>query len=99
MFLDQISESDQKDVFRSADIFPSADVFRSLDVFRSADFFLIRVQIISPLSLLYPLSLSRLQTMSWGTLGTVRPFSNFHLDRDLMEVKTALERKGSVFEQ
>lgn len=34
--------------------------------------------------------------MSWGTLGTVRPFSNFHPERDAMELQSALEKKGSV---
>lgn len=37
-----------------------------------------------------------MQNMSWGTLGTVRPFSNFHPERDAMELQTALEKKGSV---
>lgn len=32
--------------------------------------------------------------MCWGTLGTVRPFSNFHPDRDVMEIQAALEKKG-----
>ncbi|XP_020795456.1 annexin A2 [Boleophthalmus pectinirostris] len=31
--------------------------------------------------------------MYWGTLGTVRPHSNFHPDRDVMELQTALEKK------
>ncbi|XP_072304379.1 annexin A2 [Eucyclogobius newberryi] len=31
--------------------------------------------------------------MCWGTLGTVRPHSNFHPDRDVMELHTALEGK------
>ncbi|RVE66626.1 hypothetical protein OJAV_G00109130 [Oryzias javanicus] len=31
--------------------------------------------------------------MWWGTLGTVRPFSNFHPDRDVMEIHGALDRK------
>ncbi|KAK7899264.1 hypothetical protein WMY93_020117 [Mugilogobius chulae] len=31
--------------------------------------------------------------MWWGTLGTVRPYSNFHPDRDAMELQAALERK------
>ncbi|XP_075867619.1 annexin A2 isoform X1 [Nelusetta ayraudi] len=34
--------------------------------------------------------------MSWGTLGTVRPFPNFHPDRDVMEIQSALERKDAV---
>ncbi|XP_078124697.1 annexin A2 isoform X2 [Sander vitreus] len=34
--------------------------------------------------------------MCWGTLGTVRPFSNFHPDRDVMEIQTALEKKDAV---
>ncbi|XP_035536728.1 annexin A2 isoform X1 [Morone saxatilis] len=32
--------------------------------------------------------------MCWGTLGTVRPFSNFHPDRDAMEIQAALEKKA-----
>uniref|UniRef100_A0A3Q3WR61 Annexin n=1 Tax=Mola mola TaxID=94237 RepID=A0A3Q3WR61_MOLML len=35
-------------------------------------------------------------TMSWGTLGTVRPFSNFWADRDAAEIQSALERKDAV---
>ncbi|XP_024115240.1 annexin A2 [Oryzias melastigma] len=31
--------------------------------------------------------------MWWGTLGTVRPFSNFHPDQDVMEIHNALDRK------
>ncbi|KAJ0003650.1 hypothetical protein NQD34_008748 [Periophthalmus magnuspinnatus] len=31
--------------------------------------------------------------MCWGTLGTVRPHSNFHPDRDVWELQTALEKK------
>ncbi|XP_041811476.1 annexin A2 [Chelmon rostratus] len=34
--------------------------------------------------------------MCWGTLGTVRPFSNFHPERDAMEIQAALERKDAV---
>ncbi|CAN9504229.1 unnamed protein product [Ophioblennius macclurei] len=34
--------------------------------------------------------------MSWGTLGTVRPFSNFHPDRDAAEIQAALENKDVV---
>uniref|UniRef100_A0A3Q0S0K9 Annexin A14 n=1 Tax=Amphilophus citrinellus TaxID=61819 RepID=A0A3Q0S0K9_AMPCI len=34
--------------------------------------------------------------MCWGTLGTVRPFSNFHPDRDVMAIKAALENKDTV---
>lgn len=34
--------------------------------------------------------------MCWGTLGTVRPFSNFHPDRDAMEIQAALENKDEV---
>ncbi|XP_075995167.1 annexin A2 [Genypterus blacodes] len=34
--------------------------------------------------------------MSWGTLGTVRPFPNFHAERDAMEIKTAVEKKDVV---
>lgn len=33
--------------------------------------------------------------MSWGTLGTVRPFSNFHPERDAVELLSALDKKGS----
>ncbi|XP_061597076.1 annexin A2 [Cololabis saira] len=35
-------------------------------------------------------------TMSWGTLGTVRPFTNFQPERDVMEVQAALEKKDTV---
>ncbi|XP_023284778.1 annexin A2-like [Seriola lalandi dorsalis] len=34
--------------------------------------------------------------MCWGTLGTVRPFSNFHPDRDVTEIQAALEKKDAV---
>ncbi|XP_059206542.1 annexin A2 [Centropristis striata] len=34
--------------------------------------------------------------MCWGTLGTVRPFSNFHPDRDAAEIQTALEKKDGA---
>lgn len=34
--------------------------------------------------------------MWWGTLGTVRPFSNFRPDRDVVEIQAALEKKDSV---
>ncbi|KAM3596144.1 uncharacterized protein V6R79_009117 [Siganus canaliculatus] len=34
--------------------------------------------------------------MCWGTLGTVRPFSNFHPDRDSMEIQAALDKKDAV---
>ncbi|XP_029369258.1 annexin A2 [Echeneis naucrates] len=34
--------------------------------------------------------------MCWGTLGTVRPFSNFHPDRDVSEIQAALEKKDAV---
>ncbi|KAF7665438.1 hypothetical protein LDENG_00139250 [Lucifuga dentata] len=34
--------------------------------------------------------------MCWGTLGTVRPFSNFHPDRDAIEIQKALEKKDAV---
>nr|XP_046274239.1 annexin A2 [Scatophagus argus] len=34
--------------------------------------------------------------MCWGTLGTVRPFSNFHPDRDAVEIQAALEKKDAV---
>ncbi|XP_074543621.1 annexin A2 [Halichoeres trimaculatus] len=33
--------------------------------------------------------------MCWGTLGTIRPFSNFHPDRDVKEIWTALEKKDT----
>lgn len=33
--------------------------------------------------------------MCWGTLGTVRPNLNFHPDRDIMEIQTALEKKDA----
>ncbi|XP_033949670.1 annexin A2 isoform X2 [Pseudochaenichthys georgianus] len=33
--------------------------------------------------------------MCWGTLGTVRPFANFHSDLDVMEIQKALERKDA----
>ncbi|XP_072227020.1 annexin A2 [Leuresthes tenuis] len=34
--------------------------------------------------------------MWWGTLGTIRPFSNFHPDRDVMDIQSALEKKDTV---
>ncbi|KAG7258847.1 hypothetical protein CRUP_002474, partial [Coryphaenoides rupestris] len=34
--------------------------------------------------------------MSWGTLGTVRPFPNLHPERDALAVQTALEKKDVV---
>ncbi|XP_056254594.1 annexin A2 [Seriola aureovittata] len=34
--------------------------------------------------------------MCWGTLGTVRPFSNFHPDRDVTEIQASLEKKDAV---
>ncbi|KAM4724871.1 annexin A2 [Anableps anableps] len=34
--------------------------------------------------------------MWWGTLGTIRPFCNFHPDRDVTEIQAALERKDAV---
>ncbi|XP_063755520.1 annexin A2 isoform X2 [Eleginops maclovinus] len=34
--------------------------------------------------------------MCWGTLGTVRPFSNFHSDVDAMEIQKSLEKKGTL---
>uniref|UniRef100_A0A3P9DTF7 Annexin A2 n=1 Tax=Maylandia zebra TaxID=106582 RepID=A0A3P9DTF7_9CICH len=34
--------------------------------------------------------------MYWGTLGTVRPYSNFYPDRDVTEIVTALENKDTV---
>ena len=33
--------------------------------------------------------------MWWGTLGTVRPFSNFNPEQDVMEIQAALEKKGA----
>ncbi|XP_063755521.1 annexin A2 isoform X3 [Eleginops maclovinus] len=33
--------------------------------------------------------------MCWGTLGTVRPFSNFHSDVDAMEIQKSLEKKDA----
>uniref|UniRef100_A0A8C8DB69 Annexin n=1 Tax=Oncorhynchus tshawytscha TaxID=74940 RepID=A0A8C8DB69_ONCTS len=33
--------------------------------------------------------------MSWGTLGTVRPFLNFHAKRDALNIQTALEQKDA----
>ncbi|KAF3834111.1 hypothetical protein F7725_025315 [Dissostichus mawsoni] len=33
--------------------------------------------------------------MCWGTLGTVRPFANFHSDLDAMEIQKALEMKDA----
>ncbi|XP_032391932.1 annexin A2 isoform X1 [Etheostoma spectabile] len=38
----------------------------------------------------------KFKEMCWGTLGTVRPFSNFHPARDVMEIQTALEKKDAV---
>lgn len=37
----------------------------------------------------------RTYNMCWGTLGTVRPFSNFQPDRDAIEIGNALERKDT----
>lgn len=34
--------------------------------------------------------------MWWGTMGTVRPFSNFHPERDVAELQEALEKKDTV---
>lgn len=34
--------------------------------------------------------------MWWGTMGTVRPFSNFHPDRDATELQEALDKKDTV---
>ncbi|CAJ1083216.1 annexin A2 [Xyrichtys novacula] len=34
--------------------------------------------------------------MCWGTLGTVRPFSNFHPDRDAIAIQAALEKKDAT---
>ncbi|XP_012707642.3 annexin A2 isoform X1 [Fundulus heteroclitus] len=36
------------------------------------------------------------QDMWWGTLGTIRPFSSFHPDRDVAEIQAALQRKDAV---
>lgn len=33
--------------------------------------------------------------MSWGTLGTLRPFPDFHADRDVLAIQTALEQKDA----
>lgn len=32
-------------------------------------------------------------TMWWGTLGTIRPYSNFHPDRDAIEIQSSIEKK------
>ncbi|KAF0024395.1 hypothetical protein F2P81_023197 [Scophthalmus maximus] len=42
------------------------------------------------------LSLFIIQEMCWGTLGTVRPFSNFHPDRDVVEIQAALDKKDAL---
>ncbi|XP_040910065.1 annexin A2 [Toxotes jaculatrix] len=34
--------------------------------------------------------------MCWGTLGTVRPFSNFHPENDVSDIQAALEKKDAV---
>lgn len=34
--------------------------------------------------------------MWWGTLGTLRPFSNFHPDRDAVEIQAALDKKDAA---
>ncbi|TNN52359.1 Annexin A2 [Liparis tanakae] len=34
--------------------------------------------------------------MCWGTLGTVRPFPNFHAERDVVEIQAALDSKDVV---
>ncbi|XP_028255043.1 annexin A2 [Parambassis ranga] len=34
--------------------------------------------------------------MCWGTLGTVRPFSNFYPERDAEEIQAALEKKDTL---
>ncbi|XP_056275241.1 annexin A2 isoform X1 [Pseudoliparis swirei] len=34
--------------------------------------------------------------MCWGTLGTVRPFPNFHAERDVVEIQAALDSKDAV---
>ncbi|XP_010862305.1 annexin A2 isoform X1 [Esox lucius] len=34
--------------------------------------------------------------MSWGTLGTIRPFFNFNAERDAQDIQAALEQKGTV---
>ncbi|CAL8292530.1 unnamed protein product [Merluccius merluccius] len=36
------------------------------------------------------------EEMSWGTLGTVRPFPNLHPERDALAVQTALDKKDVV---
>lgn len=36
------------------------------------------------------------QDMFWGTLGTVRPYSNFQPESDVVEIQTALEKKGKA---
>lgn len=38
----------------------------------------------------------RSHDMCWGTLGTVRPFPNFHPDHDVMEIQAALEKKDAL---
>ncbi|XP_061615341.1 annexin A2 [Phyllopteryx taeniolatus] len=35
-------------------------------------------------------------TMCWGTLGTVRPYSNFHPQRDVKQIHEALEKKDAT---
>ncbi|XP_041757819.1 annexin A2 isoform X2 [Coregonus clupeaformis] len=34
--------------------------------------------------------------MSWGTLGTIRPFPYFHAKRDALDIQAALEQKDAV---
>uniref|UniRef100_A0A4W5MR39 Annexin A14 n=1 Tax=Hucho hucho TaxID=62062 RepID=A0A4W5MR39_9TELE len=34
--------------------------------------------------------------MSWGTLGTIRPFLNFHAKRDALNIQAALEQKDAL---
>ncbi|XP_017295416.1 annexin A2 [Kryptolebias marmoratus] len=34
--------------------------------------------------------------MWWGTLGTIRPYSNFHPEQDVKEIQSALEKKDAV---
>ncbi|XP_008329349.1 annexin A2 [Cynoglossus semilaevis] len=39
---------------------------------------------------------SKPHNMCWGTLGTVRPFPNFHPDRDTMDLQVALQKKDTL---
>ncbi|MEQ2209343.1 hypothetical protein XENOCAPTIV_028840, partial [Xenoophorus captivus] len=47
-------------------------------------------------SCLHLVSLCPSQDMWWGTLGTVRPFSNFQPDKDVKEIQEALGKKDVV---